>query len=270
MCGDNFSRAPRSSRSSQELVHHALCRLQAHTSLGPHRVSDGYTLVFSTSAEGRGAALHLYSCPLWQGCHLLGGPSALFPPSAVALSSRTPVRLATRFHRNRRRGDPLSPCKASSRGIGSDSQSQSKARRSQNTLVCCRAPLLISPSPRDPFLTSTTHVRWRFSLVGQENPAVAAKRRTLGQEKTTKNGNCRLACASLLNGVEGFKFFNIRQRLGVRFPRFVEDLPRCCNPSGVSPKCANAMRQRFGDSQTRASECAETTAESCFGARGLR
>ena len=65
--GDNFSRAPRSSRSSQELVHHALCRLQAHTSLGPHRVSDGYTLVFSTSAEGRGAVLHLYSCPFGKG-----------------------------------------------------------------------------------------------------------------------------------------------------------------------------------------------------------
>ena len=34
------------------------------------------------------------------------------------------------------------------------------------------------------------------------------------QEKTMNNGNCRLACASLLNGVEGFRFFNIRKWLG--------------------------------------------------------
>ena len=40
-----------------------------------------------------------------------------------------------------------------------------------------------------------------FFLVGQDNLAVAC------QKGAMKNGNCRLACASLLNGVEGLRFF---------------------------------------------------------------
>ena len=75
-----------------------------------------------------------------------------------------------------------------------------------------------------------------------------------GHAKATDSGKCRIACASLLNGVEGFRFFYT----GFRSPRSVEDMPRCCNPSGVSLRCASAMRQGFGDSQTGASDYAET------------
>ena len=87
-----------------------------------------------------------------------------------------------------------------------------------------------------------------FLLSGKKNLAIASKRSTLGEEKTTNNDNCRFACASVLHGMEGFSFFNIRQWLGVRFRRFVEDAPLCCNPSGVAPSarmhCASASVTR--------------------------
>ena len=136
----------------------------------------------------------------------------------------------------------------------SDSQSRSKnsdVPQYSGRLSGTTSHFLLTARPS--LQTSATHVR----LAGQENQAVAAKRSTLGQEKTTNNGKCRLACASLLHGLEGF---DIRQWLGVRFPKFVEATTRYENPSCVSWPCATAMRQRFGDSQTRASECAETTA----------
>ena len=199
--------------------------------------------VFSRSAERE----EVPPCsPPWQGCDLLGGSHALLPLSAVALSSKTPVRHATWFQSHRRRQDPLSPCWATPRVTAPIPNLNQRTRTSQNTA-----------RPATDF-----HDAWAraFLLSGMKNLAIASKRSTLGEEKTTNNGNCRLACASVLHGVESFKFFNIRQWLGVRFPRFVEDAPRCCNPSGASSKCANAMRQRFGDSQTRASERAETNA----------
>ena len=102
------------------------------------------------------------------------------------------------------------------------------------------------PSHRDPFLTFTTHGRWCSFCVGHANLAVVAKRSTLGQEKTTNNGHSEIARASRLNRVRGFRLFNIRQWLAVCFLRFFEDIPRCCNPSGVSRPCANSVRQRVG------------------------
>ena len=91
-----------------------------------------------------------------------------------------------------------------------------------------------------------------------ETPQIGRTWQT-GHAKAADNGKCRLSCASLLNGVEGFRLSNIRKWLGLRSPRAVEDMPRCCNPSRASWRCANAMRQGFGDSQTGASHYAETT-----------
>ena len=144
--------------------------LQAHTSLGPtpgtcspHRVSDGFTLVFlQVCRAGGGAALHLHTCPPWQGAISSVGPYALLPLSAVALSSKTPVRL--KFQSHRRRQDSLSPCRASS---PIRHHNQKNGGPCQNTKMGCRAPLPISP--RDHLVTCTTHGRWCFSLVGQEN-----------------------------------------------------------------------------------------------------
>ena len=122
----------------------------AHTSLGPtpgtcspHRVSDGFTLGFlQVCRAGGGAAWHLHTCPPWQGAISSVGPYALLPLSAVALSSKTPARLAMRFQSRRRRQDSLSPCRASS---PIPHHNQKNVGPCQNTKMGCRAPLPISP-----------------------------------------------------------------------------------------------------------------------------
>ena len=87
-----------------------------------------------------------------------------------------------------------------------------KTRRSQNTLVGCRVPLPTFRHRATPFRLSRRTGAGDFSC--RANLAVV----TLCHAKAADSGNCRLACASLLNGVEGFRFFNIRQWLGIRCP----------------------------------------------------
>ena len=119
-----------------------------------HQVSQptSFNKSFSTSAEreevspctctvvllGKGAissVVHMlfFLCRQWR-----------FPPSP-------PTRLATRFQSHRRRQDPLSTCRASSRGVGLRFPiSIKKTRMSHSILVGCQVPLPISSSPRDP------------------------------------------------------------------------------------------------------------------------
>ena len=96
-----------------------------------------------------------------------------------------------------------------------------------------------------------------FRAANRRETAQIGRSWQTGHAKEADSGKCRMACTSVLNGAEGFRFFYTRQCVGFRSS--VEDMPRCCHPSRVSWRCANAMRQGFGDSQTGASHYAETT-----------
>ena len=160
--------------STTNALSHTLCSTSQHSN-GLHLACDTHhvsqpSLSTSPSPRLRSARRSLCTCTpvlLGKRCDLLGGPSALLPLSAVALSSKTPVRI--KFQSHRRRQDPLSPCWATPG-------------------YRLRFPISIKKlgrhkTPPDRLVTFTTHGRRCFSLVGQEKPGSRLKAEHTGRRK---------------------------------------------------------------------------------------